>query len=267
VKNRWGADFRIGAALSLLSLALSVAGVFYTPYGSNDMDSARRFTPPGREHILGTDNFGRDVLSRVMAGGRYTLLVALLTVAGAALAGSALGLFSAWAGGILDEAVMRLMDVLSSFPGILLALVMVALLGTGGFTLILALLILFIPSYVRIIRSGALRCRESDFVKAAELWGASAPRLLFAHILPNLLPSLLSALGIGLGNAILAEATMSYLGLGIQPPIPSWGRMLSESQNYLFSAPWCALAPGFMIVLTVAGFHFLGEGIRRRIPG
>jgi peptide/nickel transport system permease protein len=262
-----GPDLLIGIALTLLMLALTLAGIFYTPYDYNDIDAARRFTPPGAEHLLGTDNFGRDIFSRIMTGSKYTLLVALLTVAGSALAGSALGLFSGYAGGIFDEVVMRLMDALSSFPGILLALVMAALLGPGEITLIIALFILFIPGYVRIIRSGTLQYKNRDFIKAAELWGCPAPRLLFVHILPNLLPSLLSAVALGLGNAILAEATMSYLGLGIQPPIPSWGRMLAESQNYLFNAPWCALAPGIMIMLTVLGFHFLGEGIRRRTPG
>jgi peptide/nickel transport system permease protein len=141
---------------------------------------------------------------------------------------------------------------------------MVSLMDNGETTLIIALLILFIPSFVRIMRSGTLQYKSLDFVKNAELWGSSPPRIIFAHILPNLLPSLLSASVLGLSNAILAEATMSYLGLGIQPPIPSWGRMLSESQNFLFNAPWCALAPGIMIMLTVLAFHYLGEGIRRR---
>jgi peptide/nickel transport system permease protein len=262
-----GADFKIGAVLTVLVLTLTLTGIFYTPHDYNDMNAGRRFAPPGREYFLGTDNFGRDIFSRIMTGSKYTLLVALCTVAGSALAGSALGLFSGYAGGIVDETVMRLMDAVSSFPGILLALVMAALLDTSEFTLIIALLILFVPSYVRIIRSGTLQYKSRDFVKAAELWGCSAPRLLFVHILPNLLPSLLSAVVLGLGNAILAEATMSYLGLGIQPPIPSWGRMLAESQNYLFNAPWCALAPGIMIMLTVSGFHFLGEGIRRGVQG
>jgi peptide/nickel transport system permease protein len=199
-----------------------------------------------------------------MIGGRYTLLTALITVAGSAAAGSALGLISGYAGGVLDEALMRLMDALSAFPGILLALVMVSLLDNGEATLILALLILFIPSFVRITRSGTLQYKSRDFVKAAALWGSSPGRIIFAHILPNLLPSLLSASVLGLSNAILAEATMSYLGLGIQPPVPSWGRMLSESQNFLFNAPWCALTPGIMIVATVLAFHYLGEGLRRR---
>jgi peptide/nickel transport system permease protein len=263
-----GGGFGAGAVLAILAGGLSLASLFWVPYGRNDMEAESRFLPPSGAHILGTDNFGRDVFSRVMEGGRYSLFTALVTAAGSAVLGSVLGLSSGYAGGPADEALMRLMDALSSFPGILLALVMVSLLGSGGGSLITALLVLFIPSFTRIMRSGMMQFKNRDFVKAARLWGASPGRLIFVHNLPNVLPSLLSASVLGLSNAILAEAAMSYLGLGIQPPLPSWGRMLSESQNYLFNAPWCALAPGLMIVLSVMAFHFLGEGIRRRFsPG
>jgi peptide/nickel transport system permease protein len=156
------------------------------------------------------------------------------------------------------------MDTLSSFPGILLALVMVALMGNGQFTLFIALFILFIPSFTRVMRSGALQYNQADFILAERLLGAGRARIMFIHILPNLVPTLLSASALGFSNAILAESAMSYLGLGIQPPEPSWGRMLAESQNYLFNAPWCALAPGLFIMLTVIAFHLLGEGLRRQ---
>jgi peptide/nickel transport system permease protein len=256
-------EFKVGAVLAVLIGGLSLASFFYVPYDYNVMDPGRRFLPPQAHHLLGTDNFGRDVFSRVMSGGRYSLLTALATVAGSAALGSILGLSSGFSGGVPDEILMRLMDALSSFPGILLALVMVSLLGHSESSLVIALLVLFVPSFTRIMRSGLLQFKNRDFVKAAQLWGISAPRLIFVHILPNVLPSLLSASVLGLSNAILAEATMSYLGLGIQPPLPSWGRMLAESQNFLFNAPFCALAPGFMIMLTVLAFHYLGEGIRR----
>lgn len=257
-------DLKSGAVLGIFIAALSLAGLVWTPYGYNEMDPASRFLPPDAAHLLGTDNFGRDVFSRTLAGGRYTLLVALFTVAGSALLGAALGLVSGYAGGALDELLMRLMDAFSSFPGILLALVMVSLLGNSQGTLVIALLVLFIPGFARITRNGMLEYKGRDFVKAAEIQGVSHGRIIFAHILPNLTPSMLSAAALGLSNAVLAEAAMSYLGLGIQPPVPSWGRMLSESQNFLFNAPWCALAPGLMIMLTVLAFHCLGEGIRRR---
>jgi peptide/nickel transport system permease protein len=257
-------------ALAGCIVALSLASFVATPYDYNAMNAAARFAPPSATHLMGTDNFGRDVFSRVMIGGRYTLLVSLLTVLGSALIGSTLGLLSGYLGRAWDEALMRLMDALSAFPGILLALVMVSLMSAFGggsqqsqSALIVALLILFIPSYARIMRTGMLQYKNADFVQMVTLLGASHVRVIFVHILPNLAPSLLSATVLGLSNAILAEATMSYLGLGIQPPLPSWGRMLSESQNFLFNAPWCALSPGVMIMLTVIAFHAIGEGIRR----
>ena len=255
-------DFRTGAVLALLIGGLTLVGLFYLPYDYNAMDSGKRFSPPELRHPMGTDNFGRDVFSRIMAGAKYTLLTAILTVAGSAAVGSALGLLAGFAGGLWDEITMRLMDTLSSFPGILLALVMVSLMKNSETTLVIALLILFIPSFTRIMRNGMLQYKEQDFVLAALIAGTPRLRIIFVHIFPNLLPSLLSASVLGLSNAILAESTMSYLGLGIQPPVPSWGRMLSESQTFLFNAPWCALAPGIMIMLMVLAFHYLGEGLK-----
>ncbi|MDR2397853.1 MAG: ABC transporter permease [Spirochaetaceae bacterium] len=257
-------DFKIGFVLGLVVVGMGGLSLFYTPYDYNQMAPAERFIPPGWQHLMGTDNFGRDVFSRIMTGAQYTLLVSIGTVLGSLLIGASLGLISGYRGGLLDEMLMRLMDTLSSFPGILVALMMVSLMDNKPHTLMIALLILFIPSYVRIMRSGVLACKHRDFVKTAALMGASHCRIIFVHILPNLTHSLFSATVLGLSNAILAEATMSYLGLGIQPPIPSWGRMLSESQSFLFNAPWCALSPGLMIMLTVVAFHSIGEAIRQR---
>jgi len=256
--------FKAGVLLALFIGGITLTGLFFLPYDYNAMDSGRRFSPPGMNHLMGTDNFGRDVFSRIMAGAKYTLLTALLTVAGSAVVGSILGMLSGFAGGIWDEIIIRLTDTLSSFPGILLALVMVSLLGNSPGTLIIALLILFIPPFIRIMRNGMLQYKNRDFVLVARITGISYPRIIFVHIFPNLIPSLLSASVLGLSNAILAESTMSYLGLGIQPPVPSWGRMLSESQPFLSNAPWCALAPGIMIMLTVLTFHYLGEGIAKK---
>jgi len=246
--------------ISLIS-AIWIRDVFDVQY--NAMNPELRFQPPGIRHPLGTDNFGRDVLLRIIAGSRHTIVLAICVVAGAVILGSVLGLFAGYSLGICDEIVMRLMDAVSSFPGILFALVMVAVFGNGQFTLFTALLILFVPSFTRIIRSGTLQYRNADFILAERLLGAGGLRIVFIHILPNLATQLLPAAVLGLSNAILAEAAMSYLGLGIQPPEPSWGRMLSESQNYLINAPWCALAPGVFIMLTVIGFHLLGDGLRR----
>lgn len=257
-------EFRGGFFFVFLAAAMFLISLFPLPIDYTRMDPGRRFLPPGAGGLLGTDNFGRDVFSRIVIGGRYTLILAVATVAGAAALGSILGLFSGYSGGIWDEIIMRIMDALSSFPGILLALVMVALMDNGQFTLFVALLILFVPSFTRVMRSGALQYKHTDFILAERILGAGHLRIIFIHILPNMVPSLLSASVLGLSNAILAESAMSYLGLGIQPPTPSWGRMLSESQNFLFNAPWCALAPGVCIMLTVFVFHYLGENIRRR---
>jgi peptide/nickel transport system permease protein len=257
-------ELKAGLILTALILLLSLIGIFWVSLEHNAIDASIRFQSPGFSHPLGTDNFGRDVLSRIITGSRYTIILAICTVAGAVLLGSALGLFAGYSGGIRDEIIMRLMDAISSFPGILFALAMVAIMGNSQFTLFIALLILFIPSFTRIMRSGALQYKQADFILAERLLGASHARILFIHILPNLAPSLLSASSLGLSNAILAEATMSYLGLGIQPPLPSWGRMLSESQSFLYNAPWCTLAPGIFIMLTVIAFHCLGDGLRRK---
>ena len=264
--RKTNAAFKAGLIIAVLISGLCIAGFFLSGFfhsiDYNAMDSTRRFMPPGKEHFFGTDNFGRDVFFRVMVGTRYTLLTALITVIGSAAFGSALGMFSGFSGGLPDEIVIRIMDTISSFPGIILALVMVSLFDNSHFTLIIALLILFIPGFTRIMRSGVHQYKNRDFVIAARIAGISSYRIIFFHIFPNLVPSLLSASVLGLSNAILAESTMSYLGLGIQPPIPSWGRMLSESQSFLYNAPWCALAPGIMIMLTVLAFHYLGEGLK-----
>ena len=255
---------KAGAALTLLILGITLAGIFFLPKDYNAMNSDSRFLPPGTKYLLGTDNFGRNIFFRIMAGAKYTLLTALVTVSLSALIGTGLGMFSGFAGGLLDEVIIRLLDVLASFPGILLALLMVSLLDNSPRTLVTALLILFIPGFTRIMRNGMLRYKSRDFVLSARVAGISYPRIIFAHTFPNLLPSLLSTSVLGLSNAILAESTMSYLGLGIQPPVPSWGRMLAESQTFLFNAPWCALVPGLMIMLTVLAFHYLGEGLKER---
>jgi peptide/nickel transport system permease protein len=256
-------ELKAGLILSLLIVLIVLTSFFWLPRDYNAINSGLRFMPPGPEHLLGTDNLGRDVLFRIIAGSRYTIVLAICTVAWAVIMGSMLGLFAGYSGGIRDEIVMRLMDAISSFPGILLALVMVALMGNSQFTLFIALLVLFVPSFTRVMRSGALQYKHADFILAERLLNASHARIIFMHILPNLAPSVLSASAIGLSNAILAESAMSYLGLGIQPPLPSWGRMLSESQNFLLNAPWCALAPGIFIMLTVIAFHCLGDGLRR----
>jgi peptide/nickel transport system permease protein len=264
MKLKLNFELKLGGALALFIVTMSLLSFLWVPYDYNSMDHERRFLSPTSGHILGTDNFGRDLFSRIMAGGRNSLILAFCTVTGAATAGSILGLLAGYLGGVTETVIMRIIDTISSFPGIILALLLVAVMGGGQFSLFIALLILFIPSYTRVMRTGAMQYKDASFIQAERILGAGYLRITFIHILPNIAPSLLSASVIGLSNAILAEATMSYLGMGIQPPDPSWGRMLFESQSYFFNAPWCALAPGLFIMLTVVSFHLLGEGIRRR---
>ena len=256
--------FITGAVITTVVVLISLVGLFYTPYDPNQMDAAAKFAKASLQHLMGCDNFGRDIFSRAMVGARFTLLVSGSTVLAAAGISIVLGLICGYAGGMLDEAVMRVVDAINSFPSILIALIMVSVLNYGKLTIIPALVIMFIPSFTRIVRTGTLQYKNADFVLSNKVFGDSDLRILFIHILPNIYPLLLSSIVIGLSNAILAESSMSYLGLGIQPPIPSWGRMLKEAQDILFSTPWAALAPGMMIVLTIVGLNCIGEGIRKK---
>ncbi|EPR13559.1 ABC transporter permease [Ruminiclostridium papyrosolvens] len=258
-------DMKLGFFIIGIVISLAVSSFFYTPYDPYTMDISHRFNGVSIKHLLGTDNFGRDIFSRVITGARFTLFVAICTVSSGTLFGIILGLTAGYLGGVADEIIMRIIDAINSFPAILLALVMVTVLNQGKYTIIVALCILFVPSFTRIVRSGTLQYKNNEFVKLAQVIGASPLRIMFVHILPNLYPTLLSAIVVGLSNAILAESGMSYLGLGIQPPIPSWGRMLYEAQTHLFHSPLSAFVPGMFIIITVLGFNFLGEGIRKRL--
>jgi len=257
-------ELKLGSSIAIVIIAMSLLSFFWLPYDNNQMDHENRLLPPSADHILGTDNFGRDVFSRIMAGGRYSLILAVCTVTCAAAAGSLLGLLAGYLGGVTEAVIMRIIDTINSFPGILVALLMTAVLDNGQFSLFIALFILFIPSYTRVIRTGTMKYKDTSFIEAEKIMGAGFFRITFIHILPNLSPILLSASVIGLSNAILAEAAMSYLGMGIQPPLPSWGRMLYEAQTYFFNAPWYAVVPGVFIMLAVIAFHLFGEGLRMK---
>ncbi len=262
VKKKRNYNLIIGLWITGFFLVLAVVGQIWTPYSTTEMDALSVNMAPCLSHPLGTDNFGRDILSRVMSGSGMTFLVALCTVAMGAVIGTIVGAFTGYFGGWLDEIIMRVNDVLLSFPSILLALIFISFLGPGTVNVILALGILFVPSFARIVRSEMIRCKELDFVKSAKVMGVGPVRIIFSHILPNAFVSMLTAAAIGFNNAVLAEASMSYLGLGVQPPIPSLGRMLSEAQSYLFNTPWYAIAPGVTIILIILGFSMISEGLR-----
>lgn len=261
-QGKW--ELRIGLILAGIVVFLALLSLVWTPYGINEMDKTARMAAPSLRHLFGTDNLGRDVFSRAIVGGRFTLLVAVGTVGSCTVISTALGLISGYVGGIVDEIIMRIIDAVNSFPGILIALVIVSVLQQGNYTIVIALCVMFIPSFTRIVRTGTLQYRDADFVRSSRVFGDSDLRLLLVHIFPNIVPLLLSSVIVGLSNAILAESGMSYLGLGIQPPTPSWGRMLYEAQSFLFRAPWCALAPGLMIVVSIVAFNCIGDGLKKR---
>lgn len=256
-------NFILGAAITGGMLLLILVGFVWTPYDPETMDSAWKLSGVSFSHIMGCDNFGRDIFSRVLKGGGTTLIVAVGTVAVGTFFGVLLGAFTGYYGGLVDEILMRINDALFAFPSILLALVFISLLGSGTYQVIIALGIAFIPSFARIVRSEFIRCKNMDYVKSAKLAGAGDLRIMFVHILPNIVSVLLSAVMIGFNNAVLAEAGMSYLGIGVQPPDASLGRMLSEAQTYLFSAPGYALFPGLFLIFLVLGFSLLGEGLKK----
>lgn len=252
---------KTGVVISTLLVFAMLVGIFYTPYDPDAMNGAEKFVAPCLSHLMGTDNFGRDIFSRVLEGLKTTFFVAVSVTLIGSFCGGLLGAVTGYFGGLADEILMRMNDALTAFPSILLALVFISVLGSGKYNIILALGIIFIPSFARIVRGEYIRQKELDYVKSARLAGAGPFRIMFVHILPNIFPSLLSAVTVGFNNAVLAEAGMSYLGIGVQPPDASLGRMLSEAQGYLFSAPWYALCPGLTIVLLIMGFSLMNEGI------
>lgn len=262
MKKKRNYNLIFGIGLTGFFFLTAILGQFWTPYGPTSMNSAAVGLAPCLSHPMGTDNFGRDILSRVMNGSGSTFFVAVCTVLIGGVCGTLIGALTGYYGGFMDNVVMRLSDILLSFPSVLLALIFISFMGAGKYNVILALGILFIPSFARIVRSEVIRFREHDFVKSAKIMGAGDLRIIFAHILPNAVVSILTAAAIGFNNAVLAEASMSYLGLGVQPPEASLGRMLSEAQSYLFNMPWYAIFPGIAIILIILGFSMVSEGLR-----
>jgi len=255
----------IGCTLTAITVSIIVLGYFWTPYDPEAMSAAEKSIEPGLRHLLGTDNFGRDILSRVMEGAGTTLSIAFLAVAIGGTFGTIVGGITGYFGGVADEIIMRINDAVTAFPSILLALVIITITGGGRTNIILILGILFIPSFARVVRGEYAKQRGMDYVKNAKLMGVRKTRIMFVHILPNIAPVLLSSVAIGFNNAVLAEASMSYLGIGVQPTeSASLGRMLLDSQTYLFSAPWQSLSAGCAISIMILGFSLISEGLGYR---
>ena len=263
MKIKKNAYFITGGILSALLTILIVVGMFWTPYSTTAMNAKAKMQPPSWSHILGTDNFGRDVFSRVMEGAGTSFVIALLVVLIGCVCGIVIGSLCGYYGGIADMILMHVCDTITAFPAILLALVIISITGGGAYNIVLALGILFIPSFARVVRTQYAGIRDLNYIKSARLMGVSAPRILYAHILPNTLPVLIPAVTIGFNNAVLAEASMSFLGIGIQPPQASLGSMLQARQNYLNSAPWYALGTGLAVVLLILAFSLLSEGVQQ----
>ncbi|MCR5687503.1 MAG: ABC transporter permease [Lachnospiraceae bacterium] len=256
-------ELYIGAAISAVMMLIIIAGVLFSPYDPDSMDAASKFASPSLKHLLGCDNFGRDLFSRLTLGGATTLLIAFFTVLIGITVGTLVGAFTGYYGGAVDEVLMRFNDAVLAFPSILLALVFISVFGSGTWKVIISLGIVFVPSFARIVRSEFMRCKNLDYVRSARLMGAKDIRIMFVHIFPNTVPVVLSSAVIGFNNAVLAEAGMSFLGIGVQPPASSLGRMLSDAQAFLFSEPGYAVFTGVTIALMVLGFSLLGDGLKK----
>jgi len=255
-------SIKIGFVITVIMLLFVVTGYFYTPFDPETMDGLHKFASPSLKHFMGTDNFGRDIFSRVSKGSSNTFFIAFASVSIGGITGLMIGAFTGYLGGWADEIFMRISDVITAFPNVLLAMIFIAFLGPGKYNVILSLGIALIPSYARVVRGEFLYYKSQDFIKSAKLSGARSIRIMFIHILPNTVPVLISSLMIGFNNAILAETGMSYLGIGVQPPEPSLGSMLSDAQTYLFKAPWYAIFPGIIIILLVVGLNLLSDGLK-----
>ena len=252
-----------GLVVSALMTVIILVGLIFSPYDPNAMNAADKFAAPSLAHPLGCDNFGRDLFTRLSVGGATTLFVALFTVLIGVSFGIVIGALTGYFGGAIDEILMRFNDAVLAFPSILLALVFISLFGSGTWKVIISLGIVFVPSFARIVRGEFLRCKNLDYVRSARLMGAGNFRIMFVHILPNTLPVVLASAVIGFNNAVLAEASMSFLGIGVQPPSSSLGRMLSDAQAFLFSTPSYAVYTGVTIALIVLGFSLLGDGLKK----
>lgn len=265
--DAWRRLRRNRAALAGLLLVgffavLAVLAPVAAPYDPISQDLDARLLPPSRQHWLGTDDLGRDLLSRIIYGGRVSLMVGIVSVGIALVAGTVLGLLAGFYAGWLDSVTMRAMDIMLAFPATLLAIFIVGIRGPGLNNAMLAIGVINIPIFARIVRGSVLRVRHEEFVDAARALGASQSRIIGRHILPNSLAPIIVQATLGFGAAILEAAGLSFLGLGAQAPTPEWGAMLTNTREFLRDAPWAATFPGIAILLTVVGFNLLGDGLR-----
>ena len=255
---------RLGMVIIGVLLLVAVLAPIVSPYNpKTDSNLRERLKPPSRAHILGTDNLGRDVVVRLVHGARYSLMVGIISVSMGLLIGGILGLLAGFVGGAVDNIIMRVMDIILAFPAMLLAIAIVAMRGPGLNNTMVAVGVVFIPIFARLARSMVLSIREQEYVTAATCAGVTRSRILFRHILPNILSPIIVQSTLGLGSAILWAAGLGFLGLGQQPPKPEWGTMLSDCYKFLAKGAWWVIVPpGVAIMLSVLGFNLLGDGLR-----
>lgn len=252
----------IGLVLVAILFIVAAGAPLIAPYGPTATQLQLKYEPPSLGHPMGTDEFGRDVLSRIIFGSRIVVLLAVSSTLIATFIGVGVGLMSGVVGGALDRWTMRVIDVMLAFPAFLLAIALVAVLGTDLFVLVMVLAITRIPRYVRLIRSSVLSVRELEYVEAARGLGVGTGRIALRHVLPNCVGPILVYASLSLGDTILTVSGLSFLGIGVQPPTADWGVMLTRALEYMFVAPWLPIFPGLAIFLTVMGFNFLGDGLR-----
>jgi peptide/nickel transport system permease protein len=252
----------VGGVIVCVAALAALIGPWLVPFDPAAQDLPLRLTGPSAVHWFGLDELGRDILARVLAGARVSWMVGLVVVVVSAAVGVIVGAIAGYCGGLVDELVSRIIDVLMAFPGILLAIALVAALGPSLTNVVLALTSIGWVGYARLVRGQTLRAREFEYVQAARAMGAPPPRILFRHVVPNAFPALSVQATLGVGGAILSEASLSFLGLGVQPPTPSWGTMLSYGRAHVLDAPHLTIFPGLAIAAVVLGFNFLGDGLR-----
>ena len=252
----------IGGGILCMLLLMALLAPVLAPYDPLAQDLYQRLQPPSADHWFGTDDFGRDILSRIVYGSRISLRIGLIAISLALTGGTLFGLVAGYRGGMVDMLIMRSMDLMLAFPSILLAIAIVAVIGPGIENAILAVSIVLVPQFARLMRSSVLTVREATYVEAARALGATESRLLFYSILPNCTAPLIVQTTLGMGTAILDAAGLSFLGLGAQPPVPEWGAMLSGGRELLLRAPWVMTFPGLAIFAVVLGLNLFGDGLR-----
>ena len=252
----------IGGLVALVVAILAVFAPWIAPYDPLEQDVFHRLAPPQRTHLLGTDDFGRDTFSRIIWGARVSLAVSLSSVGIAMVIGTIFGLIAGFKGGGTETLIMRTVDVLMSFPVLIMGLMVMAVLGSGLFKLIIAIAVVLTPRFVRIAHAPTLEMREKDFIEAARALGISTPRLLAKHILPNIFGEVLVMGTLWTATAIRMEANLSFIGLGVPPPTPTWGNMIRSGVQQLTISHWLAVFPGLAILITVLSFNMLGDGLR-----